>query len=73
MLLPEKLQDRIGEFAEVKLCRDAEVVFHIKGKGKRRAYLTIKKGQRGGMYQAARLDDTKSLPASRAETAQRRA
>ena len=43
--------------------RDAEVVFHIKGKGKRRAYLTIKKGQRGGMYQAARLDDMQmSLP-----------
>ena len=57
-LLPEKLQDRIGEFAEVKqYARDAEVVFHIKGRGKRRAYMTIKKGQRGGMYQAARLDD----------------
>lgn len=63
-LLPEKLQDRIGEFAEVKqYARDAEVVFHIKGKGKRRAYMTIKKGQRGGMYQAARLDDMQmSLP-----------
>lgn len=63
-VLPEKLQDRIGEFAEVKqYARDAEVVFHIKGKGKRRAYLTIKKGQRGGMYQAARLDDMQmSLP-----------
>ena len=63
-LLPQKLQDRIGEFAEVKqYARDAEVVFHIKGKGKRRAYMTIKKGQRGGMYQAARLDDMQmSLP-----------
>lgn len=63
-VLPEKLQDRINEFAEVKqYARDAEVVFHIKGKGKRRAYLTIKKGQRGGMYQAARLDDMQmSLP-----------
>lgn len=63
-VLPEKLQDRIGEFAEVKqYARDAEVVFQIKGKGKRRAYLTIKKGQRGGMYQAARLDDMQmSLP-----------
>ena len=63
-LLPEKLQDRIGEFAEVKqYARDAEVVFHIKGRGKRRAYMTIKKGQRGGMYQAARLDDMQmSLP-----------
>jgi hypothetical protein len=57
-LLPQKLIDRVGDFAEVKqYARDAEVVFHIKGKGKRRAYLTIKKGQRAGMYQAARLDD----------------
>ena len=63
-LLPEKLQERIGEFAEVKqYARDAEVVFHIRGRGKRRAYMTIKKGQRGGMYQAARLDDMQmSLP-----------
>ena len=63
-LLPEKLQDRIGMFAEVKqYARDAEVIFQIKGKGKRRAYLTIKKGQRAGMYQAARLDDIQmSLP-----------
>lgn len=63
-LLPAKLQDRIGEFAEVKqYARDAEVVFHIKGKGKRRAYMTIKKGQRAGLYQAARLDDMQmSLP-----------
>ena len=57
-VLPQKLTDRIGDFAEVKqYARDAEVVFHIKGVGKRRAYLTIKKGARGGLYQAARLDD----------------
>lgn len=56
--MPQKLEERIGDFAEIKqFARDAEVVFHIKGKGKRRAYLTIKKGQRGGLYQAARLDD----------------
>lgn len=56
-LLPEKLQDRVGDFAEIKqYARDAEVVFTIKGVGKRRAFLTIKKGQRGGLYQAARLD-----------------
>ena len=60
----KKLQSRVGEFAEVKqYARDAEVVFNIKGKGKRRAYLTIKKGSRGGMYQSARLDDMQmSLP-----------
>jgi len=57
-VLPQQLESRIGDFAEIKqFARDAEVVFHIKGKGKRRAYLTIKRGQRGGMYQAARLDD----------------
>lgn len=57
-LLPEKLQSLVGTFAEVKqYARDAEVVFHIKGLGKRRAFLTIKKGQRGGVYQAARLDN----------------
>lgn len=57
-VLPEKLQGRIEEFAEVKqYARDAEVVFNVRGKGRRRAYLTIKKGQRGGMYQSARLDD----------------
>ncbi len=57
-VLPQKLQDRVGEFAEVKeYARDAEVVFNLRGRGKRRAYLTIKKGQRGGMYQAARLDE----------------
>lgn len=56
--LPEKLQDRIGDFADVKsYARDAEVVFHLKNKGKRRAYLSIKKGARGGLYQSARWDD----------------
>ena len=57
-VLPERLQDRVGDFAEIKqYARDAEVVFHIKGIGKRRAYQTIKKGARGGLYQSARLDD----------------
>ena len=57
-ILPEKLKERVGDFAEVKnFDRDAEVVFTIKNRGKRRAHLTIKKGARGGMYQAARLDD----------------
>lgn len=57
-VLPGELQNRIQEFAEVKqYARDAEVVFQIKNKGKRRAYMTIKKGQRGGLYQSARLDN----------------
>jgi len=57
-ILPQKLEDRVGDFAEIKqFARDAEVIFHVKGKGKRRAHLTIKKGARGGLYQSARLDD----------------
>lgn len=56
--LPQRLEDRIGDFAQVKqFARDDEVVFHVRGVGKRRAYLTIKKGARGGLYQSARLDD----------------
>ena len=43
-ILPQQLESRIGDFAEIKqFARDAEIVFDIKGKGKRRAYLTIKK------------------------------
>jgi hypothetical protein len=57
-ILPQKLIDRVGDFADVKqFARDAEVVYHVKGVGKRRGYLSIKKGARGGLYQAARLDD----------------
>ena len=56
--LPRKLEDRIGDFAEIKTyARDAEVVFEVRGVGKRRARLSIRKGARGGLYQAARLDD----------------
>lgn len=55
--LPKALENRIGDFAEVKsFARDEEVVFKLKNRGKRRAWLTIKKGARGGLYQAARLD-----------------
>jgi hypothetical protein len=58
-VLPIKLEEKVSQFAEIKqFARDAEVVFDLKNRGKRRAWLTIKKGQRGGMYQAARLDDT---------------
>ena len=56
--LPKRLEDRIGDFAEIKTyARDAEVVFEVRGVGKRRARLSIRKGARGGLYQAARLDD----------------
>lgn len=56
-VLPAKLEDRVKDFAEVKqFARDAEVVFTVKNKGRRRAQLSIVRGQRGGLYQAARLD-----------------
>lgn len=63
-ILPDKLKERVEDFAEVKTyARDEEVVFKISKKGKRRAFLSIKKGQRGGLYQAARLDNVyMSLP-----------
>lgn len=57
-ILPAKLQNLLGEYAEVKsFPRDAEVVFDIERIGKGRAKLTIAKGSRGGIYRAARLDN----------------
>jgi hypothetical protein len=56
-ILPKKLENVLGEFAEVRsFSRDAEVVFNIEKVGKNRAKLTISKGARGGIYRAARLD-----------------
>ena len=57
-ILPKKLENVLGQFAEVKtFARDAEVVFDINNLGKNRAKLTISKGARGGIYRAARLDN----------------
>ena len=57
-IMPKKLQDVLGGFAEVRTFpRDAEVVFNIEKIGKNRAKLTISKGARGGIYRAARLDN----------------
>lgn len=56
-ILPAKLADVLGDYAEVKsFARDAEVLFNIEKIGKNRAKLTIAKGARGGIYRAARLD-----------------
>lgn len=56
-ILPKKLENLLGEFAEVRtFARDAEIVFNIEKIGKNRAKLTISKGARGGIYRAARLD-----------------
>lgn len=55
-ILPIKIQNALGQFAEVKtFARDAEVVFNIEKIGTRRAKLTISKGSRAGIYKAARL------------------
>ena len=56
-ILPRRLENVLGAFAEVKTFpRDAEIVFNIEKVGKNRAKLTISKGARGGIYRAAKLD-----------------
>lgn len=63
-LLPKKVEDIIGGFAEVKtFARDAEPIFEIKNIGKARARLSITEGARGGIYKARRLD-SKSMEVS---------
>ena len=64
-ILPKKLENVLGEFAEVRtFARDAEVVFDIEKLGKGRAKLTISKGARGGIYRAARLDNKYFSPST---------
>lgn len=56
-ILPKKLENILGQFAEVKTFgRNDEVIFNIEKIGRSRAKLTISKGARGGIYRAARLD-----------------
>ena len=69
-ILPKKLENVLGQFAEVKtFARDAEVVFNIEKIGKNRAKLTVTKGARGGIYRAARLDSKYFSPATSVYTA----
>ena len=69
-VLPKKLENVLGGFAEVKtFARDAEVVFNIEKAGKNRAKLTITKGARGGIYRAARLDNRYFSPTTSVYTA----
>lgn len=50
-VLPVALGERVGDFAEIKTYgRNDEVVFDIKGMGKRRMWNAITKGARGGVY-----------------------
>lgn len=68
-VLPRKLEEVLGEFAEIKtFARDAEVIFNIEKLGKQRAKLTISKGARGGIYRAARLDSKNFSPSTNVET-----
>ena len=57
-LLPQKLEDIMGQWATIKTYgRDEEVIYVIKGLGKRRAMYGISYGARGGVYKARRLDE----------------
>ena len=68
-ILPKKLEQVLGEFAEVRqFARDAEVVFNIEKIGKNRAKLTIAKGARGGIYRVAKLDKKWFSPSTAVET-----
>lgn len=68
-ILPKKLEQVLGEFAEVRqFARDAEVAFNIEKIGKNRAKLTIAKGARGGIYRAAKLDKKWFSPSTSVET-----
>lgn len=68
-ILPKKLEQVLGEFAEIRqFARDAEVVFNVEKIGKNRAKLTISKGARGGIYRAAKLDSKWFSPATEVQT-----
>lgn len=58
-LLPARLTDVMGRFAEIKsFARNDEVVFRLTKLGKARARLSVVKGARGGIYKASRLDSS---------------
>lgn len=63
-IVPAKIKDVLGQFAEVRtFARDEEVVFELNKLGKNRAKLVISKGSREGIYRAARLTSaTFTLP-----------
>jgi hypothetical protein len=58
-LVPAKVEDRIGQFADVRTyARDAAIEYSIPTTyaSKRRLYTAIKRGAKGGVYRAYRLD-----------------
>lgn len=69
-ILPAKLQDVFGRFAEIKnFPRNAKIEFYIEKLGRSRAKLVISKGAREGTYRAARLDNKTFAVESRHYTA----
>jgi hypothetical protein len=56
-ILPERLTNIMGQFAEIKTFgRDEEVIYKVEKIGKKRALMGIVPGARGGRYKAHRLD-----------------
>ena len=56
-VLPEKMTDILGRFAEIKsFNRDDQVKFRIEGLGRGRVKAAIVPGARGGIYRARRLE-----------------
>lgn len=61
-VVPQKVEDRTGDFAEIRnFGRDEDVVFDVPTahNSRRRMYKSIKKGARGGIYKAYKLDGYK--------------
>lgn len=56
-ILPERLTNIMGQFAEIKsFGRDEEVIYKVEKIGKKRALMGIVPGARAGRYKAHRLD-----------------
>ena len=56
-ILPERLTNIMGQFADIKTFgRDEEVIYKVEKIGKKRALMGIVPGARGGRYKAHRLD-----------------
>lgn len=70
-IVPKAVEDRTSDFAEVKsFARNESIVFKIKTsrESKRRLYKALRKGARGGIYKAHRLDGKNLTFTTRVET-----
>ena len=69
-IVPAKIKDVLGQFAEVRTYgRAEEVIFELNKLGKNRAKLVISKGSREGIYRAARLTSSTFVLPTYVETA----